>query len=357
MENEIKVSVIMPVYNSVKYLETAVMSILNQSLKEIELILVDDGSTDGSSELCDAFAQKDNRVRVIHQKNGGICSARNAGIKISRGEYIGFSDHDDEYGENQLADNYNLGKKKNADIVKYGSKRLLIRENKIIETQERKFKSGFLTPSDIEKNFFKLWIKEVLNGVWDAIFKASFLKSNNILFDSYYKYGGEDYDFCWQCIGKNANIYINDKVYYNHYLRTNFSTSAQYKDYSIKVSMERPKKLFSHVQSLNLDLNKHKKEYTYFWLKMSLGDVCHLLSHPNCNLTKKEKTNILKNLTKNDFFNTNFLNTSYSILKNTIPRKYILLLWLYQHNMYSSCLYLYKIQYIFRGICKNRQQN
>lgn len=72
-------------------------SILSQSLKDIELILVDDGSTDGSSEKCDEYAKQDCRVVVIHQKNGGICNARNAALKIARGEYIGFSDHDDEF--------------------------------------------------------------------------------------------------------------------------------------------------------------------------------------------------------------------------------------------------------------------
>ena len=87
--NKIKVSVIMPVYNSGEYLQTAVDSILSQSLKDIELILVDDGSTDGSSEKCDEYAKKDKRVVVIHQRNGGICNARNAALKIARGEYIG----------------------------------------------------------------------------------------------------------------------------------------------------------------------------------------------------------------------------------------------------------------------------
>ena len=81
----IKVSVIMPVYNSKEYMEEAINSILIQSMKEFELILVDDGSTDGSSEVCDAFAEKDARVNVIHKKNGGICSARNAGLAVATG--------------------------------------------------------------------------------------------------------------------------------------------------------------------------------------------------------------------------------------------------------------------------------
>ena len=80
----LKISIIMPVYNSGKYLSTAVDSILNQSFKEIELILVDDGSTDGSSEKCDEYARKDSRVVVIHQKNGGICNARNTALNMAK---------------------------------------------------------------------------------------------------------------------------------------------------------------------------------------------------------------------------------------------------------------------------------
>ena len=77
------VSIIVPVYNVEKYLRECLDSILNQSLKEMELILVDDGSNDGSSERCAEYAKNDNRVVVIHQKNGGICNARNAALKIA----------------------------------------------------------------------------------------------------------------------------------------------------------------------------------------------------------------------------------------------------------------------------------
>ena len=122
MENMIKVSVIMPVYNSGEYLQTAVDSILSQSLKDIELILVDDGSTDGSSEKCDEYAKKDKRVVVIHQRNGGICNARNAALKIARGEYIGFSDHDDEYVPGYLEHAYREAMEHDADLVKVGKR-------------------------------------------------------------------------------------------------------------------------------------------------------------------------------------------------------------------------------------------
>ena len=90
-----KVSIIVPVYNAEKYLGECVNSILNQTLSDFELILVDDGSTDGSPALCDRFASRDARVKVIHQANAGAAAARNHGIKAAQGEYIAFADSDD----------------------------------------------------------------------------------------------------------------------------------------------------------------------------------------------------------------------------------------------------------------------
>ena len=89
------ISVIVPVYNVERYLVQCVDSIINQTYKKLEIILVDDGSTDNSSKICDSYIQKDNRIRVIHKQNGGLSSARNAGLDIASGEYIAFVDSDD----------------------------------------------------------------------------------------------------------------------------------------------------------------------------------------------------------------------------------------------------------------------
>lgn len=92
---ETKISIIVPIYNVEEYLSKCIDSILSQTLTEFELILVDDGSPDKSGEICDEYAKKDNRIKVIHKENGGVSSARNEGIKVSNGEYIGFVDPDD----------------------------------------------------------------------------------------------------------------------------------------------------------------------------------------------------------------------------------------------------------------------
>ena len=90
------VSVIVPIYNSEKYLDACVQSILNQSYQNLEILLIDDGSKDSSPKMCDDFAKKDERVKVIHKENGGQASARNLGLEIAKGEYIGFVDSDDK---------------------------------------------------------------------------------------------------------------------------------------------------------------------------------------------------------------------------------------------------------------------
>ena len=92
---ELPISIIVPVYNVEKYLPTCVDSILCQTFTNFELILVDDGSTDRSGIICDEYEKKDTRVKVIHKENGGLSSARNAGLYIAKGKYIGFVDSDD----------------------------------------------------------------------------------------------------------------------------------------------------------------------------------------------------------------------------------------------------------------------
>ena len=110
------ISVIVPVYNVEKYLSKCINSILNQTIKNLEIILVDDGSLDNSGKICDEFAQKDNRIIVIHKENNGLSSARNAGLEIAKGKYIGFVDSDDWLDEYMYETLLKLIKDNNSDI-------------------------------------------------------------------------------------------------------------------------------------------------------------------------------------------------------------------------------------------------
>lgn len=110
---------IIPVYNIEKYLEKCITSVLKQTEQDFEILLIDDGSTDRSGEICDSFAEKDNRIAVIHKKNGGLSSARNTGLSKAAGEFISFVDGDDYLSEYYLEKSLKAAKKYHADIVMF----------------------------------------------------------------------------------------------------------------------------------------------------------------------------------------------------------------------------------------------
>ncbi len=122
MENAVTISVIIPVYNCEKYIGICIESVLKQTVSEFELILVDDGSPDGAPEICDEYARKDSRIRVIHKKNGGVSSARNAGIAAALGTYITFIDSDDYVDPQYLQALLDAEKETRADLVASGLK-------------------------------------------------------------------------------------------------------------------------------------------------------------------------------------------------------------------------------------------
>ena len=114
------ISVIVPVYNVEKYLEKCVQSVLAQTFKEIEILLIDDGSKDASGRLCDQYALKDGRIRVIHKENGGLSDARNRGIMEARGDYLSFIDGDDYIEPDMLGSLYDNLIRENADVAMCG---------------------------------------------------------------------------------------------------------------------------------------------------------------------------------------------------------------------------------------------
>ena len=115
-----KVSVIFPIYNNEKYIEKCIRSVMNQTLRDIELILIDDGSTDSAPEICDRLAAEDERITVVHKKNEGVAIGENVGLDIARGEYVGFVEADDMIAEDMYEKLYTCAEKTKADVVKCG---------------------------------------------------------------------------------------------------------------------------------------------------------------------------------------------------------------------------------------------
>ncbi len=334
----------MPVYNSGKYLKTAVESILSQSLTDFELILVDDGSTDGSSEVCDKYASKDSRVVVIHQSNGGICNARNKGLEIAKGEYIAFCDHDDEYLPGLLEENYQKAKESGADIVKFGSHWELKRGDNVYNSYNHIFWNDFYTTSQVKANFWMLFRKFLFNLVWDGLFKHSFIYTNELKFDTSFKTGGEDNDFLWKCVGAGASFQLNSKIFYKHYVRTGVSTSATYKDASVQMIIDRPKQLLNDIALLGFNLEDYQVDFAAFWLERVLGSLCNVLSSPTCPLNVAKKVEILKSLREQSYFYKWILTVSPRKIVKIAPKQYALLQQLYKYKLYGLCLKIYQIR-------------
>ena len=126
------VSIILPVYNSEKYISTCIESLLKQTYQNIEIIIVNDGSTDNTAKICENYKIKDSRIKFINKINGGICSARNEGLKYITGKYLMFCDHDDIYLDNTVEIMVNAIKSMKMDFVKCGIKYITIKNNRII---------------------------------------------------------------------------------------------------------------------------------------------------------------------------------------------------------------------------------
>lgn len=168
-----KISVIVPIYKVEDYLHRCVDSIINQTYTNLEIILVDDGSPDNCPMICDEYAKKDSRIRVIHKKNGGLSDARNAGLDIARGEYIGFVDSDDYISLHFYQRLMNVMKASDSDIVECGIKKFKA-SDKIddIENNELDF-TTFNTDEAMENLILNNILSET---VWNKLYKREVIE-------------------------------------------------------------------------------------------------------------------------------------------------------------------------------------
>ena len=206
------VSIIVPVYNAQKWIPHCIESILAQTYTDFELILVDDGSQDNSGAICDEYAQKDTRVRVFHEKNGGVSSARNVGLSVACGEYIYFVDSDDYIAPNLLEVAV-------AEMQK-GTECVCFNYSTVSETNIKKTENqmvGYIDlrkAEDKEQFIYALLMHHMGWEVWNKLFLKDIIEHNNLRFESRVDYA-EDQLFCvcyFMCI--SSAISITDNLYF-----------------------------------------------------------------------------------------------------------------------------------------------
>lgn len=227
-----KVSIIVPIYNVEKYLDRCIQSLVNQTLNDIEIILVDDGSPDNCPSMCDEYAQKDNRIKVIHKQNAGLGYARNSGLDIATGEYVAFIDSDDYVDLSMYKTLYKRAETINADAVFCGFKTEIFPNN--WHESKEVYEDQLWEGNNVKEFMYNM----IASGkgvrqerlyqmsVWHAIYRRDIIINHNILFPSERDVVSEDIPFQIDFL-KNADkvLYLNAYLYYYCLNETSLSST------------------------------------------------------------------------------------------------------------------------------------
>lgn len=236
--SNIAISIIIPVYNTENYLRDCLESVKNQTLSNIEVILVDDGSTDTSADICDEYSD-DERFIVIHNNNQGPSGSRNSGIDIASGEYCMFVDSDDWLEHNACEVMYKNAQNNNADLIIGGhvneatsgsTDRYIFKENTLFEGDKYNREILQHTLGLINENIKNPAKLDKLTPVWSRLYRTSIIKTNNINFIDLKTIPSECMQFNFEfCVNAKNAFFLHDKIY--HYRRnTTVSVTKPYRD-------------------------------------------------------------------------------------------------------------------------------
>ena len=283
------ISIIIPVHNTEKYLIRCIDSVLMQTYQNIEIILIDDGSSDGSSEICDKYMNENPKVKVIHQKNKGVSHARNAGINIISGEYFLCVDSDDWLEPSMLEILYRNIKRYNADIsacnfyVNYESGKEIVKSN---------INKNILILTNIQEMYEKLFATNEYGGyLWNKLLKTSIVK-NKIYFDERIAIE-EDVMFLINVLKKcNKICYDSNSILYHYFQRNMSAVRFNYtvKDITKLYVLEEKLKIKKQYNLQSLD----DLEYEYVFLLEQTRCIMKKEKLNNKELENKIKTQILK---------------------------------------------------------------
>ena len=345
------VSIIVPVYNVEKYIERCVTSLTNQTIKNIEIILVDDSSTDSSLSLCEEFAKKDNRIKVIHKQNEGAGRARNAALKVAAGKYIGFVDSDDFVAHDMFEILYDKAEKYNSDLVLSGvlfvDGNIFSKSGECIRKDYFEKDTHFETDDELKELRMGIVGAEPQNAddskygmsIWKNLFRHEIIKENGLYFESEREIFSEDALFMIDYIAHIKKATGINEAFYN-YCRNGESISKSYK-------RDRFEKSLIFIKEVEKRFKKDIAEKDYepyinrFWQAMCRV-LCsqEIMFSQNNNLTARELKIRLKNICRNGL-TVKVLN-SYPIKK--LPIKQMAFAFCMKYRLYFMMKLLVKLR-------------
>ena len=316
------VSIVIPVYNAQKYLNKCLDSVCTQTYKNLEIVVVDDGSTDESYKICVDYTKKFKNIRIIKKSNGGVSSARNRGIDEIKGEYVLFVDSDDWIEKDTVEKLVELYEKFNVDVILFGVAKIC--KEKIIKCT----KYNEVKITEIKKminKFAELIRNEQINSPFNKFFKTEIIKKNNIRFNKNITIG-EDLLFNIEYFKMINSMYISNYILYNYRLDNENSITKKYiknKYEQLSIVREKIKEFALYIKS-----DKLYKTYKYITLKNIFSCMLDFNSL-NCKYTTNEKLLIIKKIKKENgkiiLINFGFKFFIYSLLYSFVSNKLLLL--------------------------------
>lgn len=284
------ISVIVPIYNVENYLVKCIESIINQTYSNLEIILVDDGSPDNCHIICNEYAKKDSRIKVIHKKNGGLSDARNAGLEIATGEYISFIDSDDWIYKDMYTDLIDLIKNHDADISSCSVYKFY-ENDKFNLDYDKEFNIKIYSNEDALRSLIRE--EEIKQTVWNKIYKR------NIIDDIKFEIGKihEDEYWTYQVIGNSKRVVHIDKPMYYYLQRENSIMGEKYSEKRLHGIYSRKERL-DYIQQKFPNITTDAKMSLFFTCVYQYQ--CLLRSRDSIN--KVDISQIIKSYLKNICF-------------------------------------------------------
>lgn len=290
------ISIIIPVFNAEKTLSKCLDSVQNQTYRELEIILVNDGSTDQSGLICDEYSRRDNRFVVIHKKNGGVSSARNMGLEIANGKYIGFVDPDDWIELTMFENLFNLLSNYQADMSICGyfkEKNDGTQLNNIMKSKIIRYNQNEALNAILDSNGFKGYL-------CNKLFSKDLIRRNNIYFNEEIHFC-EDLLFNCQYIMKSKTIIYDTTPFYHYLIHENNASQTQYSNKKL-TSLKALEKIVDILDADEITRVKFKNYYMHMNISLLMNGIHE----------KKVTKNVIKQLKKNLFkYHINSLSNNY----------------------------------------------
>ena len=288
----IKISVIIPVYKVEDYVERAIHSVLNQTLRDIECIVVDDGSPDDSGKLCDQCAQEDDRVIVFHKENGGAPSARNMAMKKAKGKYIYFMDADDWAEQEMLEDMWNLAESHEADYVVTGYYIDTYYNDYDYVTQRVCAEDAFyISAEDFHKQAYRYFDQNLLYTPWNKLYRSDLIQGNKIYFPNTL---WDDFPFNLAYMQYVNRVVVSSKKYYHFIRKRAESETAAYQPKMYAKREEENQWMIALYQSWNLYTGCHREMIARRYVERLVGCLENI-ENPKCTMKFTEKYIFWKN--------------------------------------------------------------